>query len=119
MESQRVNLVNLNLLNQPVIVPRLDVVVEDIFIAVGIGCGILGATSILTLLSPLLPLFLCKFLTYLNTAGNVLGIFTVVYLIIFARQKRKKEIGQKGVSRTGVLRRYLIYIFGSDYLRGR
>lgn len=95
-------------INTPIVVPKLNVIFEDFAIAFGVAIGGLGMTSIFQWVSNFMAVFTMSLCFMLATL-----------LLLFARSRRKAEIEQRGVCRSGVLRRYFEYYFGADQLRGR
>ncbi len=94
--------------NLPVVVPKVDVIFEDLIIAVAIGFIGLSVSSLVGYVS-----------TFFSVLALLAGMLTTVWLLWFARKKRREELEQRGVCRAGVLRRHIAYNIGSDYLRGR
>lgn len=95
-------------INLPVIVPRLNIALEDAIIA--FGAGMIGFA-------------ISSLLSYVSSTASVLAMLLsyagAIALAIFARRKRAVEIEVRGASRTGMLRKYITYWSGADKLRGR
>jgi len=81
---------------------------EDLFICICPAMLGNGIASILSYISEGIGVFVIT-----------TGISGSVALYIFARRKRKEELRQRGHSRSGVLRRYLAYLLGTEWLRCR
>lgn len=94
--------------NLPVVVPGLNVIFEDLVIALAAGMIGLSLSSLLGYVS-----------TFASVFVNVSSFILAVFLLAFARSRRTNEIAERGICRAGVLRRYLAYMAGSDRLRGR
>lgn len=94
--------------NSAIIVPRLDISLEDLIICICPAMLGNGIASILSCVSEEIGVFVIT-----------TGICGSVALYVFARGKRMEEIRQKGCSRSGVLRRYLAYLLGAEWLRCR
>lgn len=95
-------------INLPIIVPKLNVIFEDFIISVSMTLIFIGFSSVLQWLSDFLAFFVI-----------LLGVLFGIALLIFARRRRSMEIEERGVCRSGILRRWLEFYFGSDMLRGR
>ncbi|OPY04720.1 MAG: hypothetical protein A4E61_00593 [Syntrophorhabdus sp. PtaB.Bin184] len=95
-------------INSAIIVPRLNISLEDLVICICPAMLGNGIASILSYVSEEIGVFVIT-----------TGICGSIILYIFARRKRKEEIGQRGFSRSGVLRRYLAYLLGAEWLRCR
>ncbi|NLT22891.1 MAG: hypothetical protein GXX82_07575 [Syntrophorhabdus sp.] len=94
--------------NSAIIVPRLNISLEDLIICICPAMLGNGIASILSLVSEEIGVFVIT-----------TGICGSVALYVFARGKRREEMRQKGFSRSGVLRRYLAYLLGAEWLRCR
>jgi len=94
--------------NSAIIVPRLNISLEDLIICFCPAMLGNGIASILSLVSEEIGVFVIT-----------TGICGSVALYVFARGKRREEMRQKGFSRSGVLRRYLAYLLGAEWLRCR
>lgn len=94
--------------NIPIVVPMVNVIFEDLVLIVAIGLIGLAASSLTGYVSEFLSILIF-----------VMSAVFVIFLLWFARSKRQDEIDQRGICRTGVVRRYLSYYIGSDLLRGR
>lgn len=95
-------------INSAIIVPRLNISLEDLIICICPAMLGNGVASILSYASEEIAVFV------LTT-----GMCGSVALYFFARGRRKEEIRQRGCSRSGVLRRYLSYLLGAEWLRCR
>jgi len=95
-------------INSAIIVPKLNISLEDLIICICPAMLGNGVASILSYLSEQLGVFVIT-----------MGICATGALYIFARRKRKEEIKQRGYSRSGILRRYLAYLLGAPWLRCR
>lgn len=95
-------------INSAVLVPKLDLTMEDLIISICpamMGNGISG---------------LCSYVSEaIGVFVGITGISGSIVLLIFARKKRKEEIRQRGYCRSSILRRYLAYVMGADWLRCR
>jgi len=94
--------------NSAIIVPRLNISLEDLIICICPAMLGNGIASILSLVSEEIGVFVIT-----------TGICGSVALYVFARGKRREEMRQKWFSRSGVLRRYLAYLLGAEWLRCR
>ena len=94
--------------NSAIIVPRLNISLEDLLVCICPAMLGNGVASILSYISEGIGVFVIT-----------TGISGSVALYIFARRKRKEELKQRGYSRSGVLRRYLAYLLGTEWLRCR
>ncbi len=95
-------------INSAIIVPKLNISLEDLIICICPAMLGNGIASIVSYISEQIGVFVI-------TAG----ICGSVALYIFVRGKRKEEIRQRGHSRSGILRRYLAYLLGTEWLRCR
>lgn len=95
-------------INSAIIVPRLNISLEDLIICICPAMLGNGIASILSYLSEELGVFVIT-----------TGMCESVALYFFTRRKRKEEVRQRGCSRSGVLRRYLAYLLGAEWLRCR
>lgn len=95
-------------INLPVVVPRLDIAMEDAVIAFGTGMIGNAVSSLLSYISSIASVLMM-----------LLSFVAAIGLVRFAQTKRKIEIEVRGASRTGMLRKYLTYWFNADKLRGR
>ncbi|MHB8108853.1 MAG: hypothetical protein ACYDHW_02345 [Syntrophorhabdaceae bacterium] len=82
--------------------------IEDLFISVCPAMLGNGLGSISSYFSEILGVFV-----------TVAGMSGSLALFVFAYKKRAEEIKQRGHSRSSILRRYLTYLLGSDWLRCR
>jgi hypothetical protein len=95
-------------INGSILVPRLNLTMEDLIISICpamLGNGLSGLCSYI---SSMLGIFV-----------GVAGISCSISLVIFAQKKRREEIKQRGFCRSSILRRYLTYLMGTDWLRCR
>ena len=95
---------NYQSINGSILVPRLNLTMEDLIIAICpamVGNGLSGLCSYL---SQILGIFV-----------GISGISGSITLIVFAQKKRKEEIKQRGCCRSSILRRYLAYLMGTDW----
>lgn len=99
---------NFQNINLPVIIPRLNITMDDFVMAFGIGMVGFAISSLLSYVSSVASI-LMTMLSFIATIG----------LVRFAQSKRKIEIEISGASRTGMLKKYLTYWFNADKLRGR
>lgn len=99
---------NYQSINSAILVPKLNMTMEDLIICICpamIGNGISG---------------LCSYISeIMGTFIGITGISGSIALILFARKKREEEVKQRGHCRSSILRRYLTYIMGTDWLRCR
>lgn len=99
---------NYQSINGCILVPRLNLTMEDLIISICpamVGNGLSG---------------LCSYLSHmLGIFVGISGISGSIALIVFARKKRKEEIKQRGYCRASILRRYLAFLTGTDWLRCR
>jgi len=95
-------------INSAIIVPRLNISLEDLLVCICPAMLGNGVASILSYISEGIGVFVIT-----------TGISGSVVLYIFARRKRKEELRQRGYSRSGILRRYLAYLLGTEWLRCR
>ena len=95
-------------INNAIIVPRLNISLEDLIICICPAMTGNGIASILSYISEQIGVFVI-------TAG----ICATIALYVVARRKRMEEIRQRGHSRAGILRRYLTYHLGAPWLRCR
>lgn len=99
---------NYQSINGSILVPRLNLTMEDLIISICpamLGNGLSGLCSYI---SQMLGIFV-----------GVAGIWGSIALVFFAQRKRKEEIKQRGYCRSSILRRYLAYLMGTDWLRCR
>lgn len=99
---------NYQSINSSILVPKLNVTMEDLIIAICpamLGNGISGLCSYI---SEIMGIFI-----------GLVGVSGSIALIIFAQRKRKEEIKQRGYCRSSILRRYLTYLMGTDWLHCR
>lgn len=99
---------NYQSINSPIIVPKLNVTMEDLMISICpamLGNGISGLCSYI---SDIMGIFV-----------GITGVSGSLALLIFAQKKRKQEIRQRGYCRSSILRRYLTYLMGTDWLHCR
>lgn len=94
--------------NSAIIVPRLNISLEDLIICICPAMLGNGIASILSCVCEEIGVFIIT-----------TGLCGSVALYVFARGKRREEMRQKGFSRSGVLRRYLAYLLGAEWLRCR
>lgn len=99
---------NYRAINSAVIVPRLNISIEDLVVCICPAMLGNGVASVLSYASEQLGVFVIT-----------TGICATIALYLFTRSKRKEEIKQRGYSRSGVLRRYLAYLLGTPWLRCR
>jgi hypothetical protein len=99
---------NYQSINSSILVPRLNLTMEDLIISICpamLGNGLSGLCSYV---SHMLGIFI-----------GVAGVSVSIVLVIFAQTRRKEEIKQRGYCRSSILRRYLAYLMGTDWLRCR
>lgn len=84
-------------LNSPVVVPVLEVSLEDFLICAGTALAGLGLGG-----------FLSSFCLPCGVFVSVFGVLAGVVLLFTARRERKRELDEKGVSRGSVLRRVVL-----------
>ncbi|HOW54110.1 MAG TPA: hypothetical protein PLR60_05575 [Syntrophorhabdaceae bacterium] len=99
---------NYQVINAAVIIPRLNISIEDLIVCICPAMLGNGVASLLSYVSEQLGVFVIT-----------TGVCATVALYLFARKKRKEEIRQRGYSRSGILRRYLAYLLGTPWLRCR
>lgn len=99
---------NYQSINSPILVPKLNVTMEDLMISICpamLGNGISG---------------LCSYISQMmGTFIGITGVSGSIALLIFVQKKRKEEVKQRGHCRSSVLRRYLTYLMGTDWLHCR
>lgn len=99
---------NYQSINSSILVPKFNVTMEDLMISVCpamLGNGISG---------------LCSYISeIMGTFIGITGVSGSIALLIFAQKKRKEEIKQRGHCRSSILRRYLTYLMGTDWLHCR
>ena len=99
---------NYQSINSSILVPKLNLTMEDLIISICpamLGNGISGLCSYI---SEIMGIFI-----------GVTGVSGSIAVIIFAQKKRKEEIKQRGYCRSSILRRYLTYLMGTDWLHCR
>ncbi len=99
---------NYQSINSPVLVPKLDLTVEDLLISISPAMMGNGISGICSYVSEAISVFV-----------GITGVVGSVALLIFARKRRREEIRQRGYCRSSILRRYLTYLMGADWLRCR
>jgi len=99
---------NYQSINSSILVPKLNLTMEDLIISICpamLGNGISGLCSYI---SEIMGIFI-----------GVTGVSGSIAVIIFTQKKRKEEIKQRGYCRSSILRRYLTYLMGTDWLHCR
>jgi hypothetical protein len=94
--------------NLPIVVPGINVILEDLLISGGFVLLGMSVAVIAMYISDFIAIFL-----------EVMSFFIGIACVLYARHMRKAEIDQRGICRTGVLRRQLAYVLGADKLSGR